>query len=307
MGKFHVNKTTGRVALCRAQKRCPFGDLEQDHYASRQEALEVYEAMMATSVLPRPVVHEELKLMDANDLAHGFLSMASAEGLDAEELSDTLEFASLLHAGQKRQNRGHHDTTPYIEHPLRAAYRLLKLGVRDPSVIKAALLHDTIEDCSQVFVKNIQGRAEELSEDEAREELANFISQRYGEDTTSIILSVTNKYRPKSVSASMTQEEKNVEYKDHLVKEIVDNPRALLVKYSDFMDNAGGLHHNDIPGREIRIRNMASKYQPCVPVFIQEFEKHNPYVDDAARAIAIANMHKVHSRLGKLREKYAHL
>lgn len=307
MGKYHVNKTTGRVALCRAVKRCPFGDLQDDHYASRAEALQVFENMMENETLPRPVVYQELKKMDANDLAHGFLNMAHDCGLDAEELSDPLEFASLLHAGQKRQNRGRHDTTPYIEHPLRAAYRLLKLGVRDANVIKAALLHDTIEDCSQIYMKNVLGRNDEVSEEEAREELGAFIADRYGKEVRTIVLSVTNDHRPQEVSRSMTQREKNIEYKTHLEDEIVDNEPALLVKYSDFMDNAGGLHHNDIPGREQRIQRMASKYQPCVEIFITEFKKDLRFVDDEARARCIANLERTNNRLNGLLEKYAHL
>lgn len=307
MGRYHINKTTGRVALCRAVKRCPFGDLEKDHYPSQKEASEAYETLMSEKILPRPQVASELKKMDANDLAHGFLDLASKRGLNVEKLSEALEFASLLHAGQKRQNRGRHDTTPYIEHPLRVSYRLLKLGVKDQAVITAALLHDTVEDCAQTFVTNIKGSETPMSENAARQELAAFIEKNYGEETMRIVLSVTNDHRPKEVSASMTQEEKNIEYKAHLQKEIVDNPPALLVKYSDFMDNAGGLHHNDIPGREKRIKNMASKYQPCVEIFVSESHKPSPYLDEDARKKCLDNLERADFRLKGLLDKYANL
>lgn len=307
MAKYHVNKTTGQVALCRAVKRCPFGDLQEDHYASREEAVQVFETLMTNETLPRPVYYEELKKMDANDLAHSFLGAAKDSGLDAEELSDALEFASLLHAGQKRQNRGRHETTPYIEHPLRVSYRLLKLGVKNPAVIKAALLHDTIEDCAQIYMKNVKGSNEEVDEEQARHELGNFISARYGEEVRTIVLSVTNDHRPQEVSRAMSQQAKNIEYKAHLEDEIVDNEPALLVKYSDFMDNAGGLHHNDIPGREQRIQRMASKYQPCVELFIEEFNKDLRFVDAKSRAHCISNLERTNRRLQGLLEKYAHL
>ena len=38
MARYHLNTRTGNPGLCRAVKRCPFGDLEQDHYNSKAEA-----------------------------------------------------------------------------------------------------------------------------------------------------------------------------------------------------------------------------------------------------------------------------
>lgn len=49
--------------------------------------------------------------------------------------------ASQLHAGDQRQSE------PYINHPLRVAIRIMShYGVRDPDVVAAALLHDSVED-----------------------------------------------------------------------------------------------------------------------------------------------------------------
>ena len=60
---------------------------------------------------------------------------------DRRRLADALELASRLHAEDWRQNE------PYINHPLRVATRIMShYGIRDPDVIAAALLHDTVED-----------------------------------------------------------------------------------------------------------------------------------------------------------------
>lgn len=47
MAKYHVNPDTGEVGACRARVRCPFGDLEEDHYPSREDATKAYEQKMA--------------------------------------------------------------------------------------------------------------------------------------------------------------------------------------------------------------------------------------------------------------------
>lgn len=54
------------------------------------------------------------------------------------------EFAARKHRNQRRKDR---EATPYINHPLALARLLWVEGrIRDPRVIAAALLHDTIED-----------------------------------------------------------------------------------------------------------------------------------------------------------------
>lgn len=56
-------------------------------------------------------------------------------------LFQAAKLARDIHAGQKRAHG-----TPYIEHPLAVARLLWDAGHRDPDLICAAYLHDTIED-----------------------------------------------------------------------------------------------------------------------------------------------------------------
>ncbi len=58
-------------------------------------------------------------------------------------LQRAISFAARAHHGQFRKD----GRTPYAAHPIRAAFTLQHLfGVRDESVLAAAVLHDTIED-----------------------------------------------------------------------------------------------------------------------------------------------------------------
>ena len=63
-----------------------------------------------------------------------------------------LDFAVELHAGQKRKSN-----EPYIIHPLSVAQILRQdLGVRDPSILASALLHDVVEDVPHISLEDIR-------------------------------------------------------------------------------------------------------------------------------------------------------
>lgn len=63
-------------------------------------------------------------------------------------------FAAWKHRDQRRKGRGR---LPYINHPLDLAHVLWFEGnVTDPTILAAALLHDTIED-TQTSLKELQG------------------------------------------------------------------------------------------------------------------------------------------------------
>jgi guanosine-3',5'-bis(diphosphate) 3'-pyrophosphohydrolase len=64
------------------------------------------------------------------------------------------QFAALKHKDQRRKDARQ---TPYINHPISLAEVLHSDGaVRDPVVIAAALLHDTIED-TQTSYEDLRG------------------------------------------------------------------------------------------------------------------------------------------------------
>ncbi len=62
----------------------------------------------------------------------------------AAELLDAILFAAEKHKNQKRKGA---DAAPYINHPIAVAHLLATTGgVDDLTVLKAAVLHDTVED-----------------------------------------------------------------------------------------------------------------------------------------------------------------
>jgi hypothetical protein len=44
MTRYHINPRTGNPGICRAHVACPYGDLEKDHFDSKEAAREAYEA-----------------------------------------------------------------------------------------------------------------------------------------------------------------------------------------------------------------------------------------------------------------------
>jgi len=57
-------------------------------------------------------------------------------------------FAAERHRDQRRKGK---DASPYINHPLALASLLATRGERDPTLLMAALLHDTVEDTATSF------------------------------------------------------------------------------------------------------------------------------------------------------------
>jgi guanosine-3',5'-bis(diphosphate) 3'-pyrophosphohydrolase len=59
-----------------------------------------------------------------------------------ETVLQAAAFAAEKHRTQRRKDI----ETPFINHPIQLAYILVKADVEDPTILAAALLHDTIED-----------------------------------------------------------------------------------------------------------------------------------------------------------------
>lgn len=77
-------------------------------------------------------------------------------------------FAAEKHRDQRRKGA---DASPYINHPIAVAHVLNQAGVSDPTVLAAALLHDTIEDTDTTPTD---------------------LEDRFGKDITAIVLEVTD-------------------------------------------------------------------------------------------------------------------
>lgn len=310
MNRYHVNLTTGVPGKCRAIKSCPFGLSLEDHYATASEARADFEKQMVSktfaSLRREPALSVELlrlvpagilrntplKELSAAQLAQTLQHEAADAGLDRDVISSAVDLATILHAHQSRGNRGNFVTTPYIEHPLRNAVRLLRLGVTNQDVIVAVILHDTVEDGAGVFVQKFH--SEELDSDElaARATLSGYISKAYGSNVARLVEAVTNDYIADTDKSKMSLAEKNHGYLTHVRDHIKGDPEVTLVKLTDFVDNASGLYHNDIPGRELKTKRQAQKYRPVVDVFLEELKRTKLPIDAAHLAALIDRLEK---------------
>jgi GTP pyrophosphokinase len=143
---------------------------------------------------------------------------------DAAELETVKKahiFAEKVHRGVNRVSG-----EPYIEHPLRVAAYLA--AMRMPSkVVVAGLLHDTIRDTA-------------LNLDEIKNDFKNL----FGEDILTLVEQV-NKLRFTQKTTAVQKNEKNDRYIENLRKSFVAfaaDIRALIIKFSDRLDNLSDLH-----------------------------------------------------------------
>jgi hypothetical protein len=141
---------------------------------------------------------------------------------------------------------------PYTTHLLRVAIRLIRdYDVRDPEIIAAAVLHDSLEDHPVELVK-LLGEPGDL----AFGALAGVIGMR----TAQFVEALTND----PTSDDLSPEEKNVRYRDGVEKKLAMSYEVFLIKLSDFTDNAIGLHWGVDDARTVK---LAAKYLPLFEVF----------------------------------------
>jgi HD domain len=160
---------------------------------------------------------------------------------DQRRLSKALELATRLHASDRRERE------PYINHLLRVAIRIMShYGVHDADVVCAALLHDAVEDhAAELAGPDGGGRPAALA----------VLAAEFGPRVAELVAAVTN---PDYTPGRDTHEQ----YREHVADSLRRNPWARVIKASDFTDNGVGLIHTTGP----RLRELAAKYAPLVPV-----------------------------------------
>lgn len=309
---WHITNN-GEVKKCGTQKgQCPFarGNFFRYHFEEEESAQEFVAITMSKRYGNFSTMKQhsdekqelDLKIMDADDLATNIINLAPKVGISKDEMSALVRMTTFLHFGQRRRNRGKHETTPYIEHPLRVSTRLIRAGIKDPSIVKAAILHDTIEDTAKIFSENF-GKSL-TDENESRKELSEFLSKKFGAETVEIVQAVTNAHvEPEINDTPLTRRQKHTNYLNHVIEEINNNDKAALVKFSDFVDNAGSLHHTDLPKYEKMTFNQASKYKPLCEVFRSNI-KNNNNVPDKTKVVWVNQLNKIEQRLDELIDKY---
>lgn len=168
---------------------------------------------------------------------------------DSEQIHSAMELACWAHKGQTRKWRKGYARTPYAEHPLRCALRLIRKGCHDVDIIVAALLHDVIEDCALRVANELDdddaqafGRSVVTDEARARTIALGVIETIFGHRVAGIVAAVTNPLADPLVDQSALV--KQDIYEGHIEALLAEGDMdPVLVKISDMLDNAGSLQH----------------------------------------------------------------
>jgi (p)ppGpp synthase/HD superfamily hydrolase len=284
MAKYHINPDTGVPGICRAKSSCPFGGVD-DHYDSREQAITGYEKQMEGYSSKESSQQRTLKRMAAPELKEALALEMDLNGESFTQVINAVTLAEKLHQGQIRQEvvQGRHKT-PYIEHPLRNTLRLVRLDVEDPNILVGAVLHDVVEDCSDKF-----SNAE--SEESQRRDLLDHIGTVFGKDSERIVEGVTSPPKP-------SDENKNTFYAKTVDREMKMGADVYLVKFSDFVDNAGSLRWMEV-GSEDKARRLASKYHPTVKLFREGLERNH---SEIKAKVGYRNIDKISRRLDTINQ-----
>jgi hypothetical protein len=193
---------------------------------------------------------------------------------DQDRIARALELASRLHDTDRRQRE------PYANHLLRVAVRIIShYGVRDPDVVCAALLHDTVED-----------HAADLASGSGQPEALAVLAAQFGTRVAELVASVTNPpYQP-----GLDQHE---QYRQHVAASLEASPWARVIKASDFTDNGVGVIHTTGP----KLDRLAAKYAPLVPILRDLITRSDTPLGDDVKQHILDQLDRAANRFAAVR------
>src|ERR1700726_4901274 len=196
--------------------------------------------------------------------------IASWPEADRLRMERALDLAARLHADDRR------DREPYVNHLLRVAIRIMShYGVHDADVVCAALLHDAVEDHPAELTGPHGDRRAALA----------VLAAEFGPRVAELVAAVTNpEYAP--------DRDTHEQYREHVAESLRGNPWARVIKASDFTDNGVGLIHTTGP----RLRTLAGKYAPLVPVLQELIALPDTPLDAAARQHILSQLDRAADR-----------
>ena len=208
--------------------------------------------------------------------------IASWPDADRHRMERALDLAARLHAADRR------DREPYVNHLLRVAIRIMSYyGVRDADVICAALLHDAVEDHASELTGPAPGRDDARASQQAA---LGVLAAEFGPRVAELVGAVTNPpFAP--------DRDEYEQYREHVADSLRDCPWARVIKASDFTDNGVGLIHSTGP----RLRRLAGKYAPLVPVLRDLIARPDTPLDAAAKEHILAQIDRAAERFAAVR------
>ncbi|WP_181065347.1 HD domain-containing protein [Rathayibacter rathayi] len=201
--------------------------------------------------------------------------------------------ACYLHRNDTRMQRANLPRTPYIEHPLRNTLRLLRWSVTDEVTLTAALLHDTVEDEAFELASTFANDPTD-DEEQARVIAFAYLAGAFSPEVATAVRHMSNPITP----AGLPRSRRVDQYIEHVRQELTD-PRFVLLKATDLVDNAAGLRHNvdwadpTTIGND-KARNLAAKYEQPVAIITGRLrdvdEKLHALLPDEGRERAITQL-----------------
>ncbi len=205
--------------------------------------------------------------------AFGKAVHASFSPADEERILQALALMLALHGDQKPRP----DSAPYIEHPLAVAAGVLDAMARkDPDLVVAALLHDTVEDQGAKLAQQATSQERAIHNDERELALAVIERLTHSRRVRDLVAGLSNpdfdallaargiSKGTDEASRSGYTKTKNALYAEHVRDEVRD-PEVALIKFFDFSTNALAL--DGIPDAGIRHKN-ARKYATVIDFLI---------------------------------------
>ena len=159
--------------------------------------------------------------------------IATGKPYDLEKIEKAMEYAAALHEGQFRVSG-----EPYISHPIAVAEIVASLGL-DTDSICAALLHDTVEDCSEKT---------DLKE----------IEKRFGSDVAMLVDGLTKLV----VLQIEDKEEAHIENIRKMLLAMSKDVRVIFIKLCDRLHNMRTLDVKPDPKRRTTALETMHVYAP---------------------------------------------
>lgn len=206
----------------------------------------------------------KMKDMDTTLLVLDLMNSVNQIATDEEhdKVVQALVIASTLHINDFRHSpRSNLVKPPYMEHVLRVAIRPIKyFNITDINVVITALLHDTVEDHAKDFFSD-----PELDETLARDMMIEHFSYQFSTEIADSISRLTNPVIDPNTPKTVKQEM----YREHVQQSTKNNSMALIVKVSDFIDNAGSLHVTHATKKNSpATKHLVDKYTPLTEYFV---------------------------------------
>lgn len=205
-------------------------------------------------------------------------------------LEKAVRIAGIAHEGQVRRGVVEHE---YIIHPLRVANNLINYGVMDHRIIVAGLLHDVIEDGGRNYLEHIGEKY--VSEFDAREKISQCVQNNFGNEILRIVSVVSNPYHSNREREQLGADYLLDEYFSHIGDVVCGSPEALLVKISDYIDNAGGISGVG----EDRAVKLAGKYFPVAGILLDGLDRNHEALGEL---IPEVNVHYLEDVLSDIRK-----